>query len=315
MTSQAPIHLATRGSKPALTQTRRVIARLRQCWLEVAFEVVVIRTTGDRVQVGGKGLFTKELEEALLQGRADLAVHSAKDLPTEPAVGAAELLIACYPERADPRDALALSERLCQPTGAGLEALPEGAQVGTSSPRRQAQLRHARPDLSFVDLRGNLDTRLRKLAQQGLDAVVLAAAGLSRLGLRGLDARLLPLEVCLPAAGQGALAVEARRGDERVLKLLAPLDNHVVRLTVTAERACLRELQCGCQTPVAAHAWLEGEEVVMRGVVASPDGERLVRAQAQGPMKEPEAIGKRLAAELLAAGADRILREIGGRGA
>ncbi|MFQ6132058.1 MAG: hydroxymethylbilane synthase [Armatimonadota bacterium] len=315
MPTDTTVRVATRGSKLALAQTRRVIGWLAKLWPDLTFAETVIKTTGDRVrdvalsQVGGKGLFTKELEEALLAGSADLAVHSAKDLPTELAGGGGGLLIACYPERADPRDVLVLSQGLSAASGEGVEALPQGAQVGTSSLRRQAQLRHTRPDLRFVDLRGNLDTRLRKLEEQGLDAIVLAAAGLNRLGVSDLEVRHLPVEVCVPAVGQGALALEAREADDRVLDLLRPLDRREVRLTVTAERACLRDLEGGCQVPIGAHAWLEGSQVAMQGVVASLDGRRLVRACVQGSMKEPRAVGQRLAAELLSAGGDEILSQ------
>jgi hydroxymethylbilane synthase len=297
------VRVATRASELALAQARLVAARL-EAELGVAAELVPLTTAGDRIQavalakLGGKGLFVTEIESALVDGRADLAVHSAKDLPAELHP---ELALVAFPERADPRDALVGRTR-----GATLDALPRGARVGTGSLRRTAQLRLARPDLEVVALRGNVPTRLRKLESEGLDAVVLACAGLERLGLaERIDERLAP-ERMLPAVAQGALAIEARRGDP-IGRDAAALDHAATAARVAAERACLGALAADCFVPLAALAEFAGAELRLRALLASIDGARLVRAQGEAAAGAAAALGGRVAAELLAAGGRELL--------
>jgi hydroxymethylbilane synthase len=304
------IRIATRRSPLARWQASHVadLLRAQDPGLEVRMHELVTR--GDRIlevplaQVGGKGLFVKEIEDALLAGEADLAVHSMKDLPALLAPG---LALAAVPEREDPRDAL------CAPRAITLAALPQGARVGTSSLRRGAQLRALRPDLRIEVVRGNVETRLRK-ASEGLDAVVLAHAGLRRLGLAAQATYVFPPEEMLPAVAQGALALEARAGDAAVLARLAALDHAPTRVQVEAERAFLARVEGGCQVPVAAHATLEGGTIRLRALVASVDGARLVRAERSGPWAEARAIGIAVAEELLARGGEAILREAAGQG-
>jgi hydroxymethylbilane synthase len=249
-------------------------------------------------QVGAKGLFTKEIEEALLDGRADLAVHSLKDLPTELPAG---LTIAATPEREDARDAM---------VGKRLADLPAGATLGTSSLRRSAQLRKLRPDLHIESVRGNLDTRLRKLDQGQYDALVLASAGLKRLGWGDRIAEILEPEVVCPAVGQGALAIETANGASR--EACRMLDHAPTRAAVTAERALLGALGGGCQVPIGAHATVTADRLHLVAVVVSPDGSELVRRSAGGPIAEAARIGRELGETLLAAGADRILESVYG---
>jgi hydroxymethylbilane synthase len=304
------IRIATRRSPLARWQASHVagLLRARDPALEVRLHEVVTR--GDRIldvplaEVGGKGLFVKEIEDALLGGQAELAVHSMKDLPAELSPG---LTIGAVPEREDPRDALVA------PRARTLAALPEGARVGTSSLRRGAQLRALRPDLRIEMVRGNVETRLRK-ASEGLDAVVLAHAGLKRLGLADRATYVFPPEEMLPAVAQGALAIQARAGDGATLERLRALDHALTRVQVEAERGFLARIQGGCQVPVAAHATLEGDRVRLRALVASVDGARLVRAERSGARGDAWALGEAVAEELLALGADQILREAAGQG-
>ena len=291
--------IGSRGSPLALWQARWVAAQLPGA------EIAVIKTTGDKItdvplaQVGGtKGLFIKEIEEALVEGRIDLAVHSLKDVPAQIDP---RLIIAAIPAREDPRDAL---------VGRSLPELPKGARVGTSSLRRAAQLRHLRGDLQVEELRGNVDTRLRKLDEGRYDAIVLAAAGLSRLGLEGRIAERLDPEVMCPAIGQGALAIETRAGDGETRKLLAPLDDPSARAETTAERALLAALGGGCQLPLGGSARLAGDRLRLTAVVASPDGAELVRVTLGGPASDPAELGRRAAEDLLRRGADRILQQV-----
>ena len=299
--------IGTRGSQLALWQANHVAERLRAAFADVSVRLETIKTTGDKIldvplaEVGGKALFVKEIEEALLEGRVDLAVHSMKDVPTDLPAG---LAIAAIPERADPSDVL------ISRTGARLADLPAGARVGTSSLRRQAQLLHHRPDLTIVGLRGNLDTRLRKLEGEGLDAIVLAAAGIKRLGWMERITEFLSPEVCLPAIGQGALGVEIRQGDPTATGAVAVLDHRETHLAVRAERAFLRRLEGGCQVPFAAHAELAGGRILLRGLVAAPDGRRLVRGERGGAAEDAEAVGCALAEDLLGRGAAEILQAI-----
>jgi hydroxymethylbilane synthase len=297
------VRVATRASELALAQARQIAAGLEAA-LGVATELVPLTTSGDRIQgqplsrVGGKGLFVKEIEEALLEGRADLAVHSAKDLPAEIPE---KLELVAFPERADPRDALAARVR-----GATLAALRRGARVGTGSLRRAAQLRRLRPDLEIVGLRGNVPTRLRKLESEGLDAVVLACAGLERLGLADrIDERLAP-ERMLPAVGQGALAVEARRGDP-IGRDAAALDCEATRARVAAERACLAELGADCFVPLAALAESAGARLRLRALLASTDGARLVCASGEDLGERAAELGRAVARRLLAEGGRELL--------
>ncbi len=296
--------IATRASDLALCQARMVARRIER-ELGVRVEILPLQTTGDRLldvslaALGGKGLFVKEIEEALLDGRADLAVHSAKDLPAATPPG---LELVAFPERVDPRDALVARER-----GATVDALPRGARVGTGSLRRSAQLRSYRPDLQIVPLRGNVPTRLRKLEEEDLDAVLLACAGLERLGLAArIDERIAP-EIVLPAVGQGSLALEAR-SDHPLARDLAALSHELTATRVAAERAFLIGLGGDCSVPLAAFAEAaEGEAVRLRALLAASDGGRILRHQAQAPADDAKGLGARAAAEIRAKGGDELL--------
>jgi hydroxymethylbilane synthase len=290
--------IASRGSQLALWQARWVCAQLTGLGHECRIEI--IKTTGDKItdvplaKVGTKGLFTKEIEEALLDGRADLAVHSLKDLPTELPDG---LVLAAVPEREDPRDAV---------VGKTLADLPPGARVGTSSLRRSAQLRKLRPDLEIESVRGNLDTRLRKLDEGQYDAILLAAAGLKRLGWGGRIAEILPAETMCPAVGQGALAIETRASGagRDAVRALDHADTHAA---VLAERGLLGALGGGCQVPIGAFATVDGGNLRLLGLVASPDGGEVVRGESRGSVADGESLGRALGNELLERGARRIL--------
>lgn len=304
----AAVVIGTRGSALARRQTALVIELLRAAWSGLECEERQIVTSGDRTQqsgeplpeIGGKGLFTAELEQGLRDGELDLAVHSLKDLPTEDPEGVA---VGAVCLREDVRDCLVSRAEVL------LAELPAGAVVGTSSLRRTAQLRALRPDLELRSIRGNVDTRIRKVRDGEFDAAVLAAAGLRRLGLEREVSEWLAPETMLPAPGQGALGVQCRSEDEDVLELLKAIDDPEARAATTAERAFLRELGGGCAAPVAAYGRPNGGQVELEGLVASPDGQIVVRVSGKG---EPEAVGERLAREALEAGADRILRDIRG---
>jgi hydroxymethylbilane synthase len=301
--------IGTRGSQLALWQAEWVQRQLRQIAPDLSVVLKRIQTSGDKIQdvplakVGGKGLFVKEIEEALLRKDIDLAVHSLKDLPTVLPNG---LHIICVPEREDPRDALIARDEK------KLDALPFGARVGTSSLRRQAQLLHARSDLQIEMLRGNVDTRLRKLQENQLDAIVLAASGLKRLGWDDQITECLPVDVSLPAIGQGALGIEGREDDSFVRNLVSRLEHQPTRVRVTAERALLKRLEGGCQVPIAGHAVLQEDSLTLDGLVVSLDGKRYVRYSLSGSMFEAESIGTKVAEELLDRGAQPILQEIYG---
>jgi hydroxymethylbilane synthase len=298
------IVIATRQSRLALWQAEHVRERLRSLYPQCRVELLALSTRGDEIldtslaKIGGKGLFVKELELAMAEGRADLAVHSAKDVPMELPAGFA---LGAILAREDPRDAFVSNNY------ADLDALPAGAVVGTSSLRREAQLRSRYPQLAVNSLRGNLDTRLSKLDRGDHDAIILAAAGLKRLGLGARIRSLLSFEQSLPAAGQGALAIEQRaeRGD--IAATLAALNHRETELAVRAERAVSRSLGGSCQLPLAAYARVSGELLELAGLVANPDGKTIVRARVSGPCTAPEALGQRLADDLRAQGADRIL--------
>jgi hydroxymethylbilane synthase len=296
--------IATRGSKLALWQANHVKDRTLERFPGADVALNVIKTTGDKMlsgplaEIGGKGLFVKEIEEALLKGEADLAVHSMKDVP---AVIPEGLTIGAVTEREDPRDAL-LSVRFTS-----LAALPRGAKVGSSSLRRKAQLLAYRPDLRVELLRGNVDTRLRRLEEGTFDAILLAAAGVRRLGLAAHVREYLPESICLPAIGQGALCIEIRRGDERLKALMAHFHHPATAAPVTAERAFMARLEGGCQVPIACHGRLVRGSLRVSGLVASVDGREVFRREVQGPPATAKALGTRLADAVLAAGGGRVL--------
>jgi hydroxymethylbilane synthase len=296
------VRVGTRGSPLALVQSEEVADALRARGAEV--ELVVIRTSGDRLaqvalaDFGGKALFVKEIEEALLAGQVDVGVHSLKDLPSELPDA---LTLGAFPPREDPRDVL-LGRR-----AGGWSALAPGAVVGTSSPRRRAMVLARRPDLRPEPIRGNVETRLDKLRTGVYDALVVAAAGLRRLGLDPPHATALDPDEFVPAVGQGVLAIEARQADRELLELLRGVDDTRTRLAALAERAFLARLGAGCHTPVAAHAGLEGETLRLIGVVSSPDGATMLRAVTDGPPADGERMGVALAEELLAKGAKAVL--------
>lgn len=301
--------IGSRGSKLALWQAEHVRAKLAALNPGLDVAITIIQTTGDRItdvplaRIGDKGLFTKELDNALLEGHADLAVHSLKDVPTRMPEG---LSLAAILEREDPRDALLVAPDRPR----SLDALPPGARVGTSSLRRRAQLLALRPDLIIDDLRGNLDTRMRRVQDAEYDAIILAQAGLNRLGLASHAAQLLDPPAWLPAVGQGALAITARASDDRTIGLLTALEHAETRAAVTAERALLAELEGGCQIPIGALARLRGEALVLHALVASTDGNRVVRGEIEGSAADAAGLGRALAADLGARGGADILREL-----
>ena len=303
------IIIGTRGSQLALWQTNWVKAQTEKHYPGIEVEIKVISTKGDRVldvslpKLGeqGKGLFTKELEDALFEHRVDLAVHSLKDLPTELPAG---LHIGAICEREDARDALVARNRITS-----FSELPDRALIGTSSLRRQAQLKSVRPDLVIEPVRGNVDTRLRKLDEGQYDAIVLAAAGLHRLGHANRITEHLSEDLMLPAVGQGALAIENREDDASTDEIIHPLDHEATRLACSAERAFLKGLGGGCLVPIAAHATIESGVMTLNGLVASPDGLEVVRAEQSGPAQNAALLGQQLADELLARGAGRILSQ------
>jgi hydroxymethylbilane synthase len=299
------VRLGTRASKLAVVQTSMVESALLEANPDLHIVIEHITTKGDVVQdrplsaIGDKGLFIAEIEQALRAGRIDLAVHSAKDLPS---VLPADMLLAAFPRRADPRDAL------IGRAGGGLADLPSGAKVGTTSLRRACQLRALRPDLWIESLRGNVDTRLRKLDEGQYDAIVLAAAGLDRLGLSDRISEYLDPAVMLPAGAQGALGLEVRASDHASAALAAPLDDPATRAAVLAERALLARIGGGCQTPIGAHARLLGDTLTLAGMIGAADG-RVVRGERSGPANDPAALGAALAEELLANGGQALLAE------
>jgi hydroxymethylbilane synthase len=317
----ARLRIATRKSQLALWQAEHVSALLRAAHPGLEIELVPLLTQGDRIQdrtlaaIGGKGLFIKELEVALEDLRADIAVHSMKDVPADIPRG---LIIGAVLKRADPRDALLTTSGIAR-----LEDLPHGAVVGTSSPRRQAQIRALRPDLSIQSLRGNVDTRLRKLdagqepvakheggGGKHMDAIVLACAGLIRLGLESrITARLDP-KVCLPAVTQGVIGIECRQSDSRTVELLQALEDPATRKVMDAERAFAARLGGSCQSPIAAYAELDAERITLRGLVAEPDGSRVLKDTLSGSAENPAALGRELAERILTAGAGSLLERL-----
>ncbi len=308
--ARSSLVVGTRGSPLALWQAKWVQQQLREIAPQLSVEVQRIKTSGDKIldvplaKIGGKGLFVKEIEEALLRGEIDLAVHSMKDVPTALPDG---LGILCIPPRENPQDVLVSRQ------GQTLEQLPTGARIGTSSLRRQAQLLRRRPDFHISMLRGNLDTRLRKVREGEFDAIVLAAAGLRRMGWVDQVTEYLAPEVSLPAIGQGALAIEGRTSDSFVRDLLQPLDDPPTRTAVTAERALLDRLEGGCQVPIGAHATITGDRLALDALIASVDGRRVVRDRIEGPVSDARDLGLHLAERLLSQGGDEILKEIYGK--
>jgi len=307
MTSRQTLIVGTRGSRLALRQTELVVQALRTHHPELQFQVREVRTEGDRraqdslSRIGGQGVFVKELEATLLRREVDLAVHSLKDVPIELTPG---LTLAAMPERGDPRDALVSRD------GATLATLPDAARVGTGSARRAVQIHTLRPELTPVDIRGNVDTRIRKVDEGEVDAVVLAAAGLERLGLLERAAELLSLDAMLPAVGQGALAIEARTDDAQLLGLLAAVDHRETRLACEAERAFLGRLGGGCRLPFGALAVVEAETVRARGFISDMEGAHCFRTEVSGPAAEAESVGVRLAEALLAQGAAAFVEAV-----
>jgi len=301
------IRIATRKSQLALWQAEHVAARLKTHHPGLEVELVTMSTQGDRVldsplaKIGGKGLFVKELEQSMLRGEADIAVHSMKDVPVDLPEG---LYIAVILEREDPCDAFVSGQF------ALLEELPQGVRVGTSSLRRRCQLAEMRPDLEIIDLRGNVNTRLAKLDSGDYDAIILASAGLKRLGMEARIREVLPAQLMLPAIGQGAIGIECRQGDRRVEDLIAPLDDERTHIRVKAERAMNARLHGGCQVPIAGYDEIDHGVIVLRGLVGRPDGTEVVHGVISGRPQDAEEMGTVLAEDLLSRGADEILREV-----
>ena len=302
-----PIKIGTRGSKLALWQANWVKSVLEEKFPPHTVELIIIKTRGDKIldvplaKVGGKGLFVKEIEHALLSGQIDIAVHSMKDMPAQIPEG---LCIGAVPERENPSDVF------ISRNGKRLDEMASGSIIGTSSLRRGAQLRHVRPDIVIEPLRGNLDTRLKKLEAGNYDAIVLAAAGVKRLNLEHKITEYLNTETLLPAIGQGALCIETRADDPLVGPLVAPLDHAPTRTVVKGERAFLTRLEGGCQVPIAGHGKIHQDQFILTGLVAEVDGSQLFKAEMSGSLDASEAIGVALAEELLSKGADKILKKL-----
>ena len=301
--------IGTRGSPLALWQAHWIKSQLESLHGDLTVDLVKIKTSGDKIQdvplakVGGKGLFTKEIEESMLRYETDIAVHSMKDVPVK---FPPSLTLSVVTEREDPRDALIARN------GLKLNTLPKGARVGTGSFRRTTQLLNYRPDLEVVPMRGNVQTRLDKLKSEGLDAIILAAAGLIRLDMANHITEYIEPEIMLPGGGQGAVGIESRKEDLRVMNRIFPLDHEETHLALEAERAFLTRLEGGCQVPIGVYATIEGETLHLRGLVGSLDGKQMLKAERKGSVEDPEAIGFELAGEILGMGADKILKEVYG---
>ncbi|NWF94246.1 MAG: hydroxymethylbilane synthase [Syntrophaceae bacterium] len=304
------LRIGTRGSQLALFQANWVREQLIQAHPHLNVTLIKIKTTGDRVQdaplakIGGKGLFVKEIEEALIERRIDLAVHSVKDVPTDLPEG---LHLSAITKREDPRDVFISKD------GTQLRNLPQRAKIGTSSLRRQAQLLHFRSDFEMIPLRGNLDTRLKKLKAMNLDGIILACAGIRRLGLENRITEIVSTEISLPAIGQGALGIETRMGDQEVEERVRFLNDPSSAMAIAAERAFLKRLGGGCQVPIAAFGQIRGTTLQIDAMVATTDGKRLIRDQIEGPTENAEELGTDLAEILLNKGAGEILEEVYGR--
>lgn len=299
-----PVRVATRGSLLALTQTGQTVDRLKEANPGIEFELHTFKTVGDRVldvalsQIGGKGLFTKELEDALLENKADIAVHSLKDMPTEFPEG---LVLGCVPEREDARDVVITAD------GSKLADLPAGTLVGTSSLRRLAQLRAHRPDLEYTPIRGNIDTRIRKMREGQVGALIMAASGLHRANFKDVITEYLEPEFCLPAPGQGALAIEIRANDEQISRIVRGIHHEVTMQRITAERTVLAHLQGGCQVPIGAYAVEDRGRLHLEGLIASPDGTKVIRYAAEGPTEGARELGLKVAEWLVEHGGQEIL--------
>jgi hydroxymethylbilane synthase len=302
------IRIGTRASQLALWQANWVKSELEKRYPGLEVSLTKIKTQGDKIldvplaMVGGKGLFVKEIEEAMLRGEIDIAVHSMKDVPT---IFPSGLALRCITEREDPRDIIIL-----KPGFKSFMDLPQGARIGTSSLRRKAQLLHLRPDFVMIDIRGNVETRIRKLTEDDLDGVVLAAAGLNRLGFAGQISEHLSTDICVPAIGQGALGIESRIDDAAINDMIDFFNHPDTAWAVRAERALLRRLEGGCQVPIAAFATVEGDRLTLHGLVSSVDGQEFLKKRAEGPAQEAEKIGISLADDLLIRGAGKILNEV-----
>lgn len=305
--SKRVVKVVSRDSALAMWQTNFVIDCLRKVTDRYEFEIVSLKTKGDKIldvslaKIGDKGLFTKELEDGLLSGEMDFAVHSLKDIPTVLPDG---LQLSALLTRHNPADVL-ISEKYDS-----FDALPQGAKVGTSSLRRKAQLLNKRPDLNIQDLRGNVNTRMRKLKEENFDGIILAAAGVERMGWKDAITEELSYDVCLPAVSQGVIAVETRSDDPEIISLVQLIHDKKSEICVTAERALLRALEGGCQIPIAGHAHIDGQDVVLDGLVGSIDGKTIIRDQVRGPVAQAEQVGEQLAELLSAKGGKAILEEI-----
>jgi hydroxymethylbilane synthase len=310
MLTTRTVRIGSRKSQLALVQTHWVQAELQKAHRDRTFEVQTMSTQGDNIldvalaKIGDKGLFTKELEVAMLNKDVDFAVHSLKDLPTNLPEG---LMLGAVTEREDPADALVVHQKYQDKQ---LETLPAGAVVGTSSLRRLAQLRHYYPHLTFKDIRGNLNTRLQKLDEGGYDAIILAVAGLQRLGMGDRVHQVIDAEISLHAVGQGALGIECRIDDDEILELFAPISHYPTTQRCLAERSFLRVLEGGCQVPIGVNSVIEADQLTLKGIVASLDGQTLVRGEVKGSVTQPEEIGTELAHQLKGKGAQAILDAI-----
>lgn len=307
MVSEKRVIVGSRGSKLALTQTNWVISELKRLNPEFEFLIEKISTKGDKItdvplsRLGGTGLFTKELEVALINEKIDIAVHSAKDVPTELHEG---LMIGATPKREDPHDVLISNNN------ATLEKLADDARIGTSSLRRKAQLLAFRPDFKILDLRGNLDTRLKKLDSDDMEAIIVAHAGLIRMGYTGTISQIIPFNIMLPAVGQGSLCIEIRKNDERIKKIVSRIDDRQTKIAVDCERALLAKLQGGCQVPIGAYAEVQENTVSIEAVISTLDGDHAIRDKHSGPIKQAVKIGEELAQRMLESGGEKILHEI-----
>ncbi len=307
MVKEKQVIVGSRGSKLALIQTNWVISELKKFNPGFEFRIEKISTKGDKItdaplsRLGGIGLFTKELEVSLIKEKIDIAVHSAKDVPTELHEG---LTIGATPTREDPHDVLISNNN------ANLEKLPDSARIGTSSLRRKAQLLAFRPDFKILDLRGNLDTRLKKLETDDLDAIVVAHAGLRRMGYTGTVSQIISADIMLPAVGQGALCIEIRKDDARIQKIVSCLNDTNTRIAVEAERALLAKLQGGCQVPIGAYAQIQGDEIFLEAIICTVDGDHAIRDSHSGHSNQAAKIGEELAQRMLDNGGKRILHEI-----
>lgn len=307
MVKEKHVVVGSRGSKLALIQTNWVISELKRLNPGFEFNIEKISTKGDKItdaplsRLGGVGLFTKELEVSLIKEKIDIAVHSAKDVPTELHDG---LIIGATPMREDPHDALISNNN------SNLEKLPDNARIGTSSLRRRAQLLAFRPDFKILDLRGNLDTRLKKLETDDLDAIVVAHAGLRRLGYTGPVSQIIPFDIMLPAVGQGSLCIEIRKDDDRIHKIVSCMNDAQTKTAVEAERALLAKLQGGCQVPIGAYAQINGNELHLEAIICTMDGDHAIRDNHSGPINQAAKIGDELAQRMLENGGMKILHEI-----